>query len=302
MVCCLFAFSALPAADQRQEKRSLFPHHPVQHWKPTGPPAAAPDFREGRRQHLCEPVPGWLELFSRSIAHPLRNLILYLQKDRVPNAFNSDVVKRAQQYIDSVPSAGAYTDSAGIRAVREEVADFLLQRDGHASDPDSIFLTSGASDSVRFCMQTILRTPESGFRDAILTPIPQYPLYSALTTLLQGNLAPYYLDESQGWACTVDNLTASLNAATEKGHVTKALVVINPGNPTGQVLSESNIRDIISWCREKGIMLLADEVYQENVYKEGARFVSFRKVKCIQFYYPCLLLLSSTCDLRLPTT
>ncbi len=165
-----------------------------------------------------------------------------------------------------------------MRAVREEVADFLHSRDGHRAEPDDIILTGGASEGVRFCMQTVLRDPSSGFKDALLAPIPQYPLYSALTTLLQGTLVPYYLDESKTWACTTQSLTDSLNAAKKNGLTPKAIVIINPGNPTGQVLPESNIRGIISWCIENGILLMADEVYQENVYKEGARFVSFRKV------------------------
>ena len=162
--------------------------------------------------------------------------------------------------------------------VREHVAESLFLRDGYPSDPDNIILTGGASDAVKFCINCVLRPPISGFKDALMTPIPQYPLYSAMTTLMRGSIVPYYPDESQGWACTTESLTEALHNAREKGLTCKALVIINPGNPTGQVLSEDNVADIVRWCVENGIFLMVDEVYQENIHKEGAKFVSFRKV------------------------
>jgi alanine transaminase len=177
-----------------------------------------------------------------------------------------------------VPNAGAYTESAGILGVRQEIAQFLFERDGYEGNPGDIFLTNGASEGVRLCMQTIIRDPNSGFKDGVLTPIPQYPLYSALTTLLNGNLIPYYLNEEKGWDCTVSELKSSLSSARSKGISPRALVVINPGNPTGQLLSQEGMVEIINFCRSENICLMADEVYQENVWKEGAKFYSFRKV------------------------
>lgn len=192
--------------------------------------------------------------------------------------FPNDVIERAKKYLEGTPDVGAYTDSQGIFAVREEVSKFLEKRDGYPSEPTDIFLTNGASEGVRFCMQTILRDPNSGFKDGVLTPIPQYPLYSALTTLLQGHLIPYYLDESNEWGCSANFLTDALTKASANGINARALVVINPGNPTGQVLSEDTMREIVSWCMTHSVCLMADEVYQENIWKNGAKFVSFRKV------------------------
>lgn len=193
--------------------------------------------------------------------------------------FPEDVLSRSKKYLDSIPDIGAYTESQGILAVREEVCEFLNERDGYAANPSDIFLTNGASEGVRLCMQTILRPSTENFKgDGILTPIPQYPLYSALTTLLQGNLIPYYLDESRGWECSIASLSESLAQARSQGITPKALVVINPGNPTGHVQSDSGIRAIIDWCRSENILLMADEVYQENIWKDHAKFVSFRKV------------------------
>lgn len=197
-------------------------------------------------------------------------------KDKI--AFPSDVLHRAERYLADIPGLGAYSESQGLAQVRADVAEFLLRRDGYRGDPANIFLTNGASEGVRLCMQTIIRDPSSGFRDGILTPIPQYPLYSALTTLLEGVLVPYYLDESADWSCKVESLQNSLKSARNNGITTRSLVVINPGNPTGQILSEDNMKQIVDFCVREGICLMADEVYQENIWKSGAKFVSFRKV------------------------
>lgn len=76
----------------------------------------------------------------------------------------------------------------------------------------------------------------------------------------------------------MDSLKSAFKSATEKGITIRGMVVINPGNPTGQILEEDNMRDIIKFCLEHDICLMADEVYQENIWKAGAHFSSFRKV------------------------
>lgn len=203
-------------------------------------------------------------------------------------SFAPDVVKRADHYLSALNGAGvgAYSESQGIEAVRKEVSRFLEQRDGYASDPADIFLTNGASEGVKHCLQLMLRHPPTGFTDGVLVPIPQYPLYSALATLLEGAMVPYYLNEGAGWSCSIDDLRRELAVAKKAGITPRAIVVINPGNPTGQVLSEANMRDVVKMCVDEGICLMADEVYQENIWRPGARFVSFRKVAYDMGYRP----------------
>ena len=94
------------------------------------------------------------------------------------------------------------------------------------------FLTNGASEGVKTILQAIIRDHA---HDAVLAPIPQYPLYSGTLALLNGTLLPYYLDEAAGWACLTDRLDKALSDGLAAGHNVRALVVINPGNPTGQV-------------------------------------------------------------------
>jgi alanine transaminase len=153
--------------------------------------------------------------------------------DQAKSLYPPEAMSRATKYLERIPGMGAYSESQGIAAVREDICKFLEQRDGYTADASNIFVTNGASDGVRLCFQTVIRSGP-GFKDGILTPIPQYPLYSALTALLNGHLVPYYLDESKGWSCSTESLTESLAAASKDKITTRGLVVINPGNPTGK--------------------------------------------------------------------
>jgi alanine transaminase len=149
------------------------------------------------------------------------------------------------------------------------------ERDGYDSDPENIFLTAGASQGVQFILQCLIQSPKVG----VMIPIPQYPLYTATLALCNGRPVPYYLDEQSGWGLSVKELERSLAEARKQGTDVRALCVINPGNPTGNCLDESNIRDIIQFCVDKRLVLLADEVYQTNTYRsEQKPFHSFKRV------------------------
>lgn len=189
--------------------------------------------------------------------------------------FKADAIERAKFYLRHLPGGtGAYGHSKGTEVVRMEVADFLFRRDGYPADPEDIYLTDGASQAVQTALLTLIRNGN----DAILAPIPQYPLYSAAIAINGGTLTGYYLDESNGWSMSIDELNRAVKEARANGKTVRAIAVINPGNPTGQCLSESNIAEIIKFCKEENIVILADEVYQENVYAAGKKFVSFKKV------------------------
>lgn len=192
-----------------------------------------------------------------------------------PGAFPVDVVETAREILAGTRHGlGAYSESRGVRFIREAVAEFILERDHMRVDPDAIFLTDGASKGV----QTILRLLIGGPEDGIMIPIPQYPLYSATITLYEGRMVPYYLDEAQGWKLNRAMLEQSLAAARAQGTRVKAICVINPGNPTGAVLDEENIGMILEFAQAHGLSVLADEVYQENIYLAGDTFTSFAKV------------------------
>ncbi|KAI8378502.1 pyridoxal phosphate-dependent transferase [Blakeslea trispora] len=215
--------------------------------------------------------------FFRQVASLCENPELLKSENRalVSKLYPADAIARAELLLKHIGSIGAYSHSKGITHIRENVAKFIERRDGYAANPDHIFLTQGASEGVQKVIQLLTQNNTSG----VMIPIPQYPLYSATLALVDAAPVPYYLNESQDWGLKVDDLKKSVEKARKEGVDVRALVIINPGNPTGQCLSEDNIREIIQFCHEEHIILLADEVYQTNIYQPERRpFHSFKKV------------------------
>ena len=188
------------------------------------------------------------------------------------HGFPKDVVERAQKILGSIGSIGAYSHSQGAALFRKSIAEFITRRDGYAANPNNLFLTSGASTAVSYLLQILSADENSGF----LIPIPQYPLYTA--TIALNNAVPigYYLDEQNHWSTNPEEIRQLIEENKAKGIKIKALVVINPGNPTGAILSPQDIVELIDIAAEYGIVLIADEVYQENIFK--GKFVSFKRI------------------------
>lgn len=204
-----------------------------------------------------------------------RQVLSVLQNPKLLNAqidYPKDVIDRAKTLLDNVGSVGAYSHSQGNPYVRKSVADFITRRDGFPSKPSDIFLTGGASAAVSYLLQVLSNSDTSGF----LIPIPQYPLYTASIALNNSVPIGYYLNEENNWSTDPTQIRELIKENNKKGIQIKALVVINPGNPTGSILSYENIVEIINIAAEHGIAIIADEVYQENVFK--GEFVSVKKV------------------------
>lgn len=198
-----------------------------------------------------------------------------LEDASVVASYPKDIVARVRMLLQKHPfGTGAYTQSPGIPFIRQAVADFIAKRDGVTADKDHIILTDGASKGVQAVLTALLRTPQDG----VLTPIPQYPLYSASLALYGGRQIGYYLDEDARWQLNESILESSITGAQQEGTRPIAIVVINPGNPTGAVLSRENMAMIVRFAQKHRLAVIADEVYQENVYEKGARFLSFTRV------------------------
>ena len=113
----------------------------------------------------------------------------------------ADAVARARAYLHALPggSSGSYSESQGLEVVREEVAQFITARDGYPAHASDVFLTDGASPAVQMLLRSLIRGPHDG----IMTPIPQYPLYSATIALNGGVQVGYALAENGGWRLDV---------------------------------------------------------------------------------------------------
>lgn len=200
---------------------------------------------------------------------------MLMEDPNVSILFPADTIARAKHYLAMTTGGlGAYSDSRGLPGIRKEVAEFIERRDGYPSDPELIFLTDGASKGVMQILNTIIGDE----KDGILVPVPQYPLYSATISLLGGSLVPYYLEEGANWGLNIEDVRKSVWEARRKGISVRAMVIINPGNPTGQCLSRKNIEELLEFCYVENLALLADEVYQQNIYQDERPFVSAKKV------------------------
>ncbi|TNJ28284.1 putative Alanine aminotransferase [Giardia muris] len=196
---------------------------------------------------------------------------------------NQNCIDRARAFLAKNPSGlGAYTTTKGFPSVRREVADFLERRDGFPADPEDIYLTDGASLPVKAVIK--LLSGPNPFDSAILLPIPQYPLYSATLTLCSVHAVHYELHEEDDWSVRMDELRRRVDEhhATSKSTI-RAIVIINPGNPTGSVLTHKALSSLVDFCDEKGLVILSDEVYQANIYapepeKDRPVFHSMKKV------------------------
>ncbi|KAG1700047.1 Alanine aminotransferase 2 [Nymphon striatum] len=192
--------------------------------------------------------------------------------------FPSDAKKKAEELLSGCKgrSIGSYSDSVGVEIIRKHVAEYIERRDKIPADINNIFLCTGASDGIRGILKCLNHT-ENGKPPGVMIPIPQYPLYSATLAEFGMQQINYYLDEDNNWALDIRELKRSIEEAKQFCKP-RALCVINPGNPTGSVLTPDNIREIIKFSHDNNLFLLADEVYQDNVYAEGMQFHSFKKL------------------------
>ncbi|EDO35435.1 predicted protein [Nematostella vectensis] len=199
-----------------------------------------------------------------------------LQDERFP----SDVKKRVREILSEKNGGtiSSYTSSQGLKIVRQQIADFISTRDGYPEDLSNIYLTNGGGEAIRIVLKALMTADQEGpGRAGVMIPIPEYPLYSGRLLELNGYQIPYFLNEDDNWQLEMGELQRALNSS--RPHcVPRALVLINPGNPTGQVLTYENIREVIKFCHRERLVLFADEVYQDNIYADGCAFHSCRKV------------------------
>lgn len=212
--------------------------------------------------------------FFRQVLSILENPTLLNHEDVLLNqlGYKPDVLERAKWLLEKVGSVGAYSASNGVPAIRQSIADFLERRDGFPAKQADIYLSAGASSGVNTLLHVICANSKSG----ILVPIPQYPLYTASLSVLDAQCVEYHLDESRNWGTDVAVMKSAYETATAAGTDVRAVVIINPGNPTGASLPEEDIRAVIEFAREKRLVIIADEVYQTNVFV--GEFISFKKM------------------------
>ncbi|MBK6593181.1 MAG: pyridoxal phosphate-dependent aminotransferase [Burkholderiales bacterium] len=170
--------------------------------------------------------------------------------------FGFDAPEEIQQdMIRNLPNSAGYSDSKGIFAARKAVMHETQKQGIKGVTLDDIYLGNGASELITMATNTLL---DNG--DELLLPMPDYPLWTAATSLSGGTPVHYLCDEDNGWMPNLDDIRAKITPRT------KGIVVINPNNPTGALYSDALLLAIVEIAREHGLVILADEVYDKVLY------------------------------------
>lgn len=168
-----------------------------------------------------------------------------------------DVIMR--DIIQALPYAQGYSDSKGILPARRAVVTRYELVEGFPYlDVDDVYLGNGVSELITMTTQALL---DNG--DQVLIPAPDYPLWTAATSLAGGTAVHYLCDETNGWMPDIEDLESKI---TER---TKALVIINPNNPTGAVYTREILTKMVELARKHQLLLLADEIYDKILYDDA---------------------------------
>ncbi|MBB4224345.1 pyridoxal phosphate-dependent aminotransferase [Variovorax guangxiensis] len=170
--------------------------------------------------------------------------------------FGFDAPEEIQQdMIRNLPTSAGYSDSKGVFAARKAVMHETQKQGVAGVTLDDIYLGNGASELIAMSTNALLNDG-----DELLLPAPDYPLWTASTSLSGGTPVHYLCDEANGWMPNLDDIRAKITPRT------KGIVVINPNNPTGALYSDDLLRSIVGIAREHGLVIFADEVYDKVLY------------------------------------
>ena len=160
-----------------------------------------------------------------------------------------------QDMIRNLSGAAGYTDSKGLFAPRKSVVHYCQEKGIKGVTVDDVYLGNGASELIVMAINALVNED-----DEVLLPAPDYPLYTAAVALSGGRPVHYVCDEQSDWYPDIADIRAKITPRT------KAIVVINPNNPTGALYPESLLKEIIEVAREHQLVVMADEIYDKTLY------------------------------------
>lgn len=167
-----------------------------------------------------------------------------------------------QDVIMNMPNASGYSDSKGLFAARKAIMHYTQDKKISGVTLEDIYIGNGASELIVMAMQGLL---DNG--DEVLLPMPDYPLYTAAVSLSGGRPMHYLCDEGAGWLPDLDDIRMKISERT------KAIVIINPNNPTGALYPVDLLKEIVEIARQHQLIVFADEIYDKMLY-DGDEHVS----------------------------
>jgi alanine-synthesizing transaminase len=170
--------------------------------------------------------------------------------------FGFDAPEEIQQdMIRNMPASAGYSDSKGIFSARKAVMHYSQQKAIHGVQLEDIYIGNGASELIVMAMQALLNNG-----DEVLVPAPDYPLWTAAVSLSGGTPRHYLCDEGAGWLPDLHDIRAKINPNT------RAIVIINPNNPTGALYPTEFLKEIVEIARQHQLIVYADEIYDKVLY------------------------------------
>ena len=160
--------------------------------------------------------------------------------------------------IRNLPTAQGYGDSKGLYSARKAIVQYYQSKGIQGATVNDVYIGNGASELITMSMQALLNDG-----DEVLVPMPDYPLWTAAVTLSGGKAVHYLCDEGADWFPDLDDIKSKITPRT------KAIVIINPNNPTGAVYSKELLEQIADIARQHNLLIYADEIYDKILY-DGA--------------------------------
>ena len=162
------------------------------------------------------------------------------------------------EVVRTLPTSQGYSDSQGLVSARTAIVQHYQERGIDITDVDDVWLGNGVSELIQVALNALL---DEG--DEVLIPAPDYPLWTAATSLSGGSPVHYLCDESSGWMPDIEDMRSKITKRT------KAIVIINPNNPTGAVYSPEVLRKIADLAVKHGLIVMADEIYDKILYDDA---------------------------------
>ncbi|WP_114661972.1 pyridoxal phosphate-dependent aminotransferase [Polynucleobacter necessarius] len=220
-----------------------------------------PVLKSQKLNHVCYDIRGpVLELAQRMEEEGHKIIKLNIGNVGV---FGFDPPEEIQlDMIRNLSNASAYSDSKGIFAARKAIMQYCQEKGIQGVNLDDVYTGNGVSELIVLSMNALLNDG-----DEVLVPTPDYPLWTAAVSLSSGTPVHYLCDEAKEWAPDLNDLRKKITPHT------KAIVVINPNNPTGAIFSKEVLLELTQIAREHGLILFADEIYDKMLY-DGEKHIS----------------------------
>ncbi|GHT81123.1 aminotransferase [Betaproteobacteria bacterium] len=225
--------------------------------EPRAESSRPPVLKSGKLADVCYDIRGPVLTHARQMEEEGHKII----KLNIGNlaTFGFDVPEEIQMdMISNLPNSSGYSDSKGIFAARKAVMHYTQQKNIKGVTVEDIYIGNGASELIVMAMNALLNAG-----DEVLVPAPDYPLWTAAVSLSGGRPVHYRCDEGAGWLPDLADIRARITPNT------RAIVIINPNNPTGAIYPDEVLKEIIAIAREYDLILYADEIYDRVLYEDA---------------------------------